>query len=305
MKHNRVASYWEYAKTINGVDEKLKIIIGIERDRAENEDDDCVALIGGQPGSGKSNLAFWLQELWAEGNMNIKHVAFDRDQFPRMVRSAMQEHLVRDRLAHHDEANISKRSSMEQFNKLAIDLYEAIRGKRGFHLWCNPSINNMDKKFLEERIKFVIYCFKKPRGKYILIPRKKLLAMFDKYKNVKQETIEKHGYKYALYTGWFKKYPQNAFKIQYDELKDARQNFKLQQFEEKVSEREKYYSMRKAASLMQIGAPKLGEVLEEMKFKGLIKDEEYRTPTGHYRIPQEDVMTIADYIKKQREEKNG
>jgi hypothetical protein len=148
------------------------------------------------------------------------------------------------RLLLYDEANLSKRDSIAKWNKMMIDTYFSIRGKNICHLWCNPSIDYLDKEFIEERIKRVFLLIK-PKGKakarpyrvYYYFHINDILQILDKYGDLKYKTIYKVRKKYATYMGWFKKYNGDAQLLEeYNLLKESRMDEKIDKLHETFGE---------------------------------------------------------------------
>lgn len=186
-------------------DELLKRVAAATIKAVTSKNDDSIELFVGDTGTGKSSLgAHYVTEL--DPDFSVDYVSFTRDGFAKVLQAVSQKKGLR--IAFNDEANISKRDSLTKFNKDMIDLYFSIRGLNIIHVWCNPSLDMLDKVFIEERIKGVFYVYSKGENvrRYYYFPVKNLLKILEKYKNLKLKTLKQVAGKYALYCGWFTKF---------------------------------------------------------------------------------------------------
>jgi hypothetical protein len=186
-------------------DEYLEGFLRSVKARMRLNSDDVVFMCVGTTGTGKTSLMFHALSLYSE-SPSLSSVALTRKDFAQALfrlTSAVDEPFVG-----YDEGNVSRREALTQWNRDVIDLYLAIRGKRAFHWWNNPSLDYIDRVFLEERVKFVVFCFSKGAHvrKYRLFTKDNLLRMLDREGDLRLYTLRKHGHKYAAYEGWFKAY---------------------------------------------------------------------------------------------------
>lgn len=212
-----------------------KIIKGISKTLIR-KDDDYVMLYAGATGSGKSNLMLWGYELFDPEGCDHSFIGLDRQTHAVALKNAADK--KQPRFCADDEANVSKRDAMTKYNRQRIDLYLAIRGLNIFHAWCNPSVEMLDKAFIEERIKGMVYVLTKdvdrPRV-YYYFTKKGILKMLEDCGNLKQKTIKDNGEKYAYYKGWFRKYEGNLLKP-YLAKKEDRMSTKVTEFFEEYGE---------------------------------------------------------------------
>jgi len=205
------------------------VISSISTSTNEN-DDDFLLLAIGATGTGKSMLMLHGMELYMKDKATVKHIGLNRQSFASALKLSKSEPLPR--FCGNDEANISKRDALTKYNKDLIDLYFAIRGLNIFHWWNNPSIDMLDKHFIKERIKGVIYITTKDRNRprvYYYFRKEDLLKMLEKYGNLELRTIKKIRKEYAYYKGWFKDYKGNLLKSYLDK-KGHRMNEKVDDF---------------------------------------------------------------------------
>jgi len=205
------------------------VISSISTSTNEN-DDDFLLLAIGATGTGKSMLMLHGEELYMKEKASVKYIGLNRQSFASALKLSKSEPLPR--FCGNDEANISKRDALTKYNKDLIDLYFAIRGLNIFHWWNNPSIDMLDKHFIKERIKGVIYITTKDRNRprvYYYFRKEDLLKMLEKYGNLELRTIKKIRKEYAYYKGWFKDYKGNLLKSYLDK-KGHRMNEKVDDF---------------------------------------------------------------------------
>jgi hypothetical protein len=212
-------------------------------------DDDAIVFCFGTAGVGKTSLMFHAYELYAS-EPRLSAIALTRKDFARSLYELTG--YTKEPFVGNDEGNVSRREAMTQWNRDIMDLYFSIRGKRAFHWWNNPSIDYIDRVFIEERVKLVVFCFSKGRTirKYRLFTKDGMLRMLDKEGDLKTYTVRKHGHKYAAFEGWFKAYKGDLWKA-YGDKKDERMDEKLSAFHRKYA-LGKGVSMASAAALLSV-----------------------------------------------------
>ena len=134
------------------------------RNHIVEKDDDFLCLTIGGTGTGKSMLNFHILEIvMPPEQLTINQVALSRDEFAESFERVTKG--SKPRVLVYDEANVSKRDSMTQWNKDLIDLYLTCRGLNTLHLWCNPTLKLIDVAFIEDRIRAVILTRGKEKNK--------------------------------------------------------------------------------------------------------------------------------------------
>lgn len=195
------------------------------------DDDDYLLVIAGPPRSGKSNLGLHIYASFDPDNMCIDFVAQNRNMFADSLKLAKSKDGLR--YLQYDEANVNKRDSLSGWNKDMMDLYFAIGGLNIFHVWCNPSIDMLDKAFIEERVKGLILVYDKSEGRrvYFFFKVKALLTIFERFGNLKLRTLIKNRH-LAYYQGWFREYV-GVLKRPYLSQKQLSMSAKVDSFAEK------------------------------------------------------------------------
>ncbi len=228
--------YEDWVESYGDVDDMLKRVVGVMQTEALKGTNDNIILITGENDAGKSTLAHHLHCLYRMGPALVENVAFDQEQMANLLNKNLSNPDVKERVVHYDEFKAASRSAMTKWNKDIIDLFFSIRSDKGFHLWCNPSAQQIDKVFIEERITCLIYVYKgkaKNKRRYHLIAKSGLIRLLGEYGNIKQETLQAHGAEYAIIKqGDFKRYRDKEFLEAYEKLKDDRNELKRREFAE-------------------------------------------------------------------------
>jgi hypothetical protein len=217
-------------------DKVLEHTIDLIKSTMVDGEDDFLTLVCGTTGTGKSNLMLWIMEQYLGESASVEYLGLDRNDFANALQKTKNK--VLPRFCANDEANISRRDHSTQYNKDLIDLYSSIRGLQIFHCWCNPSINMLDKPFIEERIKGVIFIANKEKIRpriYYYFRKQDLLRIWEKYESLNLDLLKRIGKKYAFFRGWFRPYKGRLLKA-YLAKKDSRMDDKVELFAEKYGD---------------------------------------------------------------------
>lgn len=237
-----------FEKVIKSIDQGLK------------NDDDFLLICGGDPGTGKTRLMFHAYTIYAGEQAVIQQVALNPRDFAIVIDRASK--LKVKRFAGFDEANVSKREALTKWNRKLIDLYMNIRGLNILHWWNNPSVEMLDKPFIEERVKGMIFILTKSKDKprvYFYFTKDGLLRLLEEQGNLKKRTIAKHGHQYAYYVGWFKDYT-GPLLAAYSVMKGDRMMEKVRDFRDEFAPTEKM-SVAAYAKQSGISASTAGKII--------------------------------------------
>lgn len=275
-----------------GYDEWFEKTVVAIRNHIGNKDDDYLMLLVGAPGSGKTTLAFHGLEVYMPPEMlNINQVALSREEFAHSNQAVTN--MPKPRALAYDEANVNKRASMSTWNRDLLDLYYSNRGLNIFHIWCNPSLQTIDKAFLDERIKAVLMIVGKKNSHfryYYWFKPEALDKIMDKYGRLNLKVLKKVRDKYAWYMGWFKDY-NGVLKQPYLEKKSRRMTMKVEQFYEKYGEDE----LIDRGDL--IDKLKIHRHAVERKMGDLKEGEDYiKTVTGRYKFTINGVERLKELL---------
>lgn len=285
-------------------DDGFKFVIAAAKKAITEKNDDFLVMGVGFTGTGKSNQLLHGYELFAEEEATVEQIALTRKDFASSLKRAKESQTVR--FVGYDEANVNKRDALTKWNKQVLDLYWSIRGLRIFHWWCNPSLDFIDKPFIEERIKGVFFVFtkdvKRPRL-YYYFRKKDILALYEKTGDLKLKTLKKHGKKYAYYRGWFRPYTGRLLQ-EYLAKKESRMEEKIEEFFNDYGDNN--YNLTDAGKILGVGAPtvkkwcKLGQ--QQHLTDGIVINA-----SGTFRIQGETgiatLRTLAEITGNNRKEK--
>jgi len=288
-------------RTGKDYDEYLDLVVLGVKEHIKTKNDDFLILIVGPTGSGKSHLGLHIEESYLGDKASVNLIGLDKEGIASGLQSAKNQQLPRFFLA--DEANLSKRDAMSKWNKELLDLYFAIRKLQIFHIWCNPSLDIIDKPFIEEKIKGFIYIPSKTKNArvYFYFTKKSLIQIYEKYGNLKLRTLHKVRKRYAYYRGWFKEY--NGFlKEDYNKKKDSRIDTKIEEFAEKWGSKEggllKRSQIAKNLGFSSSTIINYQKILIEREL--LIENVNYFvSASGQYTFNQE-VLTLFQDLSKER-----
>jgi len=262
-------------------DNILPRVVSVVEKSISTKNDDYMLLIGGTTGTGKTTLGFHIYELYDSESCSIEYVGLNRADFAQSLNKAKD--LKDKRFCMFDEADVDKRGAMTRFNREIISLYMAIRGLKMFHIWCNPSIEMLDKVFIEERVKGFIYIATKDSDRpriYYYFRKGDLLKLFEKEGNLKLPTIKKHAKKYAFYKGWFRAYKGKLLKA-YGVKKRNRMEEKVSDFLKEFGRKDSK-SLNEAARILTISKTTISKRLKE---GWLVEGEDYyKTDSGYYKL---------------------
>lgn len=220
-----------YSKGKSHDDFLPQVVAGVRKSLLS--DDDALVMCFGTTGTGKTTLMFHAYASFTPSPLT-KQIALTREDLAKALYAA-KDLAVNQRFVGYDEANVSKREAMTQWNRDLIDLYSAIRGKNILHWWNNPSLDYIEKNFIEERVKFFIFCFSKDTKnvrKYWLFTKNSMLRLLEREGNLKMHTIRRVGEKYAYYQGWFAKYTGPLWDAYLDQKED-RMDSKIEAFHQR------------------------------------------------------------------------
>jgi len=205
--------------------------------RIEKNNDDFTLLVVGETGTGKSNIMLEGMEIY-NPDLDMSFVGLDPNDHAASLKNAKD--YKGSRFCAMDEANISKRDAVTKYNKRLISVFLAIRGLNIFHWWNNPSLDIIDKFFIQEKINAVMFIFTKgsPLRYYYLFDKKAILNIYEKNKGkLTLRALTKYK-ELALYMGWFRKYEGNLLPA-YMEKKSARMDVKVNEFFDEFADDEK------------------------------------------------------------------
>lgn len=276
-----------------------KIIPGIQY-TIEQKHQDFLLINVGATGTGKTSLGLHIYECYAGDLASIDYVSLNQQDLAVGIKLASAQ--PRRRFSMFDEANVSKRDASSRFNKDLIGVYFAIRGLEIFSEWNNPSLDYIDKPFIEEKLNAVIVVIDKsappkPR-RYLFFTREGILRLLAEHGDLKLETIRRHGRKYALYMGWFKQYRGRLWK-DYEKKKQARMEHKVDDFYEKYG-KAKPVSLAEAARRLRCAENTIRKYAPLAIKEGALRAD-CKSAGGHWRFEESDLKILQGYISDEKE----
>ena len=284
------------SNTIPVCDQYLPKVVDHITKGLQQKDDDFLLMIVGTTGTGKSNIQMLIYEMYAQRigvEPNISQIALNSEDFAKAWEKVVTEN---QRFVGYDEANVNRREWASQYNRDLMKLYWGNRGLKVFNVWCNPSLEWIDRPFIEERIKGVIFIHTKGKmyRKYWYFTKKSLLTMLEKHADLKHHTLLKHGAKYALYEGYFTKYTGKLLE-DYASKKQDKMKDLVVEFVEKYNKGETM-SLAGAAQKLGISQPTLKKYTMKAIEAGLM-DDDVKLPSGQYSYTKKHQDQILFYTQ--------
>lgn len=290
-----VAKY--YAKEPH--DRLLPRVVNNARYALNEKNDDFMVLLFGTTGSGKTGLLLWIEELYLGDEASTEYLALTEGSFAEALKIVKDKPLPR--FLGNDEAYVSRRNALTKYNKRLLKTYMAIRGLRIFHAWCNPSIEIIDRPFIEERIKGFIFVATKDVNRprvYYYFTKAHLLKLYDDKKSLKLPIFDKYSKSYAYYKGWFREYKGELLK-DYNNVKTNRMDEEVEEFYNDFGVKGNYLSGSKVAQQLGVNTRTVHKYLDHMIDKELIKEGvEYRKGvTGRLMFTADGATKLREYAE--------
>jgi len=217
--------------TDDGTDGILKkVLIPQVKSHMQRSNDDCLILTVGTTGTGKSHLNMHMVENYSYGKADIGQVCLNREDFALNLDRVAKMEDVDKKVLLFDEFDAARRQGSSKWNIQIIDTFFKIRGLKIFHLWCCPSLEWIDRKFVTERIRAIIFIDDKREGSrdYYYISNfdtdMMVVKILDEFGDLSLPTLRKvakNPHKFVKYRGWFRRY-DGYLRSAYDEKKDEK-----------------------------------------------------------------------------------
>ena len=267
----------------------------------ENSKDDFTLLNCGHRGTGKSTLSLHIEDSYLGDEASVDYIGLNPSDFAKAIKAASDKPLPR--FCNNDEGNLSKRDTQNRYNKDVLDLYYSIRGKQIFHIWNNPSLDIIDKKFIEDIIKGVILITGKDNTRpriYFYFRKMDILRIWEKYESLSIRLLKKVAGEYAYFRGWFKNYNGKLLKP-YEEKKSKRMTEKVDLFFEKYGDIAEDGYTKQFEMVKQLGVTLMtfSKYLKKLQEAGIVKPEHIRiTPTNRKYIKSELIEEFRKAMKE-------
>lgn len=281
-------------------DAGLRNVISWIRDHIiGSQDDDWLMLCVGGVGTGKSRLMLSSYEYFDPEGASLDYVGINREDHAKALQKASVKQFRR--FCGYDELNISRRNVNEEYQRDLLQTFNEIRGKNIFHWWNNPTMQLIDRIFIQERIRGLIFIFTKDQHRprqYYYFRRTELLKVYDDFKgNLSQNVLKKAGKMgYAWFRGWFRNY-EGGLLEEYLARKTQKMDDTIETFAEKWGLGVKY-KYAEAARKLGVSAETVKNKI--MKFAGdgsLVDGRHYvRDAMGRYRVTQEGLNELFSIL---------
>lgn len=163
----------------------------------------------------------------------------------------------------------------------------------------------IDKHFIEERIKGVIFIASKDIDRpriYYYFRKKDLLKIWEKYGNVKINLLKRVCGEYAYYRGWFKDYKGELLE-KYKSKKENRMEEKVDTFFDNYGVEDSVENIKrtKLAKNLNLSRPTITNYTNKMMELGLLKPEHIIVrSTGHTFYKKEAIPIFEEYIRNKK-----
>lgn len=287
-------------------DEGFNILKKVIHDSLVYNKDDFVILVVGDRNTGKSHWMLNLYEHISWGGIDINMVAWDRAGFAKAM--ALNKSIVdvaeRLKFIGYDEANVSGRASMSNWNRDLIDLLFSVRELNICYVWCNPNAEIIDKQIIKSKlIKGLVFLKDKTGGlrRYWYFDRQAIETLFYDY-DLSLKTLNKMKKKLAWWRGWYKEYKGEIIN-HYNEGKKLRMDKKVDEFAEKYGESTDHMSKMQLGRIIKLKIAATTNYESELLKRGLLVEGEhfFYNPLGQRKYSMKAVDVFLALGKEKRE----
>jgi hypothetical protein len=258
-------------------DAGFEFIINTVRKTMIEKDDDFLLLNCGFRGTGKSTLTLFAEDAYLGEEASVDYIGLNHHDFATALKKASEKSLPR--FCANDEANISKRDHAKTYNKDLLDVYYSIRGKQIFHIWNNPSLDIIDKKFIEDVIKGVILIVSKDKKKprlYYYFRKVDVMRIWDKYESLSIRLLKRVAREQAYYRGWFKDYKGKLLEP-YKKKKDNRMDEKIDTFFDKYGEEQgEYLKSVDLQKMLMVSKNFIPTLEQQLRDKNMLEEKDIK-----------------------------
>lgn len=135
------------------------------RFKKHNNKWDTVGIIGGDEGTGKSNLGLHMIDYWQtlrNGKSvpeDVKHMCLEGLSFAQDLADAQENEIT----AFDEAGELDSRRAMSNFNTMISRAYGVIRADRIFTLMILPNLWDLEPRFRNRRTKFYMHVYRRGR----------------------------------------------------------------------------------------------------------------------------------------------
>jgi len=279
----------------------LPRLINSIREERMNSNDDFTLFVCGPRGSGKSMLGLFMSEMYMGDKASVDYIGLNPVDFAKALKKASDS--PKPRMCNNDEANLSKRDSGRTYNKDILDMYYSIRGKNIFHIWNNPSLDIIDKKFVEDIVNGIIFIFTKDKKRprlYYYFTKKAVLDIMANEDSLSLRMLKQNAESKAMYRGWFRDY-NGILREPYMKKKESRMEEKIDSFYDKYVKQEEYLKIGQMKKTIGVSETCILNHAEKIKDLPNYKQEYIiKTPSGIKKYHPDVIPLILESLKESR-----
>lgn len=152
---------------------------------------DTVGIIGGDEGSGKTNLGLHLVDKWQTlrngqcEEKDIKHICMEGISFAEDLADCQENEAT----AFDEAGELDSRRAMSNFNVMMTQAYKVIRAVRLFTLLILPDLWDLEPRFRNRRVKFYMHVYKRGRVAVWLKNKMRLMLALNENRAIKNPFI--------------------------------------------------------------------------------------------------------------------
>lgn len=268
--------------------ELLKKYVEYVKEKKQN----FTVLIVGATGSGKSTLMLHSWDIWTNGAMDLDLLAYDKMTTANVVKKGAEK--GKFTFLAFDELDLSSYDALSKFNKKFIWVMKHIRGKQLITFACAPTLNDIDKRFWSESLCDYVAFVYAPQSRFYWISYKQLVAIHEKYGDLKLKTLADVASKYADFDCYFNQYTGEVWE-EYSKLKEIGMDDVVEEFYEEFGKGERL-SLAKAAKRIGYSVPTVKKyALKGIEEKAL--PESLRKGSGNWSIPVQYLDELRLYVE--------
>lgn len=190
---------------------------------------DTVGCIVGDEGVGKSNLALGMVDYWQEKlngkckPKDIKHMCMTGKDFATDIGDSIPFEIT----VFDEAGELDSRRAMSKFNVMLTQAYKVIRADRLFSLLVLPEFWDLESRFRNRRLKFLIHVYKRGRCAVWLKDKLRTIADLNQNRYIKNMYIARPDF-YATFPIYKGVLAKPYVKMKEIKTTEARKNLMLE-----------------------------------------------------------------------------
>lgn len=279
------------------VDAQLARIINVMKKQIKEHNDDALILLAGSTGSGKSNLASHIVQIY-KPDVTGEYIALTNDRLKAAWKLCMDNFAkgIKGGLIWYDEADVESMHPNSKHIKQLTAWYKQNRIVGVAHIWCWPDVGAIPRAFIA-RANAIIICHKgsEPRS-YTFYAKKNIERMIQNFapnEKITAYLLKKHEDKFASHRGRFRMNTSDLWQKYQEEKNKQVQDLGAEWLASGDSKRqEKTYSFTETAKELGIDRTTLRNKLQKMEADGIY--------TPGYPITRQTIHNMRIWYQNQR-----